>query len=150
MQIHKATIADVDTIHSLISSHAERDKMLFCSKADIYENLQRFNVAKIDARVVGCCALQIIWLDLAEVKSLAIDTPLFGRGIGKELVCAAIRDAKALGSKKIFTLTMEPVFFEKLGFKRTDKKALPMKVWSDCAKCPKQDHCDEIALILPL
>ena len=22
-----------------------------------------------------------------------------------------------------------------------------MKVWSDCAKCPKQNECDEIAMI---
>jgi hypothetical protein len=24
----------------------------------------------------------------------------------------------------------------------------PQKVWLDCAKCPKQDQCDEIALVL--
>jgi len=27
------------------------------------------------------------------------------------------------------------------------KGDLPMKVWSDCARCPKQNECDEIALI---
>jgi len=25
-----------------------------------------------------------------------------------------------------------------------------MKVWSDCARCPKQDHCDEIAMVRSL
>jgi len=25
-----------------------------------------------------------------------------------------------------------------------------MKVWSDCSKCPKQDHCDETAYIMEL
>ncbi len=52
--------------------------------------------------------------------------------------------------EKIFTLTLEPEFFEKLGFERVPKEALPMKVWSDCAKCPKEDHCDEIALVYEL
>ena len=28
-----------------------------------------------------------------------------------------------------------------------DGEMLPMKVWSDCAKCPKQAHCDEFAYI---
>ena len=32
-------------------------------------------------------------------------------------------------------------------FVKVDKGSLPMKVWSDCAKCPKQDHCDETALV---
>jgi amino-acid N-acetyltransferase len=41
---------------------------------------------------------------------------------------------------------MEPAFFEKIGFVRVDTETLPMKVWSDCANCPKQDHCDEVAL----
>jgi amino-acid N-acetyltransferase len=34
-----------------------------------------------------------------------------------------------------------------MGFKVIEKDALPMKVWSDCAKCPKQQNCDEIAVI---
>jgi len=48
---------------------------------------------------------------------------------------------------KVFTLTLESGFFEKLGFKEVAKEALPMKVWSDCAKCTKQEHCDETAMI---
>jgi len=147
MQIYKATISDVDAIHSLISSHAELDKMLFRSKADIYENLQRFTCAKVDGRVVGCCALGVVWSDLAEIKSLAIDKPFFGKGIGSGLVESALEQAKKLGLKEVFTLTLEPVFFEKMGFSRTERESLPMKVWSDCAKCSKQDHCDEVALV---
>ena len=150
MKIRDATIRDVEMIHSLISSYAELDKMLFRSLSDIYENLQVFKVAEVNSVVVGCCALQVIWSDLAEIKSLAIEKGHFDKGIGSALVEACLEKAEEIGLEKIFTLTLEPEFFEKLGFERVPKEALPMKVWSDCAKCPKQDHCDETALIYEL
>jgi len=150
MKIRDATIRDVEMIHSLISSYAELDKMLFRSLSDIYENLQVFKLAEVKSVVVGCCALQVIWSDLAEIKSLAIEKGHFDKGIGSALVEACLEKAEEIGLEKIFTLTLEPEFFEKLGFERVPKEALPMKVWSDCAKCPKQDHCDETALIYEL
>ena len=150
MKIRDALISDVESIDGLISSHAELDRMLFRSQADICENLQSFVVAEEDGAVVGCCALQVLWKELAEVKSLAVDEEFFGRGAGKELVTAAIEQAKRLGFSKVFTLTLEPEFFERLGFVRVEKESLPMKVWRDCARCSKQDNCDEIALIRDL
>ena len=73
MNIRSAKISDVKRINALVSSYAERDRMLFRPMADIYENLQAFTVAELDGDVVGCCALEIIWSDLAEIKSLAVD-----------------------------------------------------------------------------
>ena len=73
MNVRNARISDVKAIHALISSYAERDRMLFRSIADIYEKLQTFIVAELDGGVVGCCGLEIIWSDLAEIKSLAVD-----------------------------------------------------------------------------
>ncbi len=147
MNIRSAKISDVKSINTLISSYAERDRMLFRSMADIYENLQTFIVAEADGSVVGCCALEIIWSDLAEIKSLAVDGANKEKGIGKMLVTAALEQAEQLGVPRVFALTLEPEFFEKLGFKVVEKETLPMKVWSDCARCPKQENCDEIAVI---
>jgi len=147
MNIRSAKISDVKEINALISSYAERDRMLFRSMADIYENLQTFIVAEADCNIVGCCALEIIWSDLAEIKSLAVDGANKEKGIGKMLVNAALEQACRLGVPRIFALTLEPNYFEKLGFEVVKKEALPMKVWSDCAKCPKQQNCDEIAVI---
>ena len=134
-------------INALINEYAEQDKMLFRSMADIYENLRSFHVAEINGQIVGCCALHIIWQDLAEIKSLAVEPSMTGIGIGKALVEASLAHAKDLGLPRVFALTLEPAFFEKLGFERVERDALPMKVWSDCARCPKQDNCDETALI---
>lgn len=147
MKVRSAKISDARAIHSLINSYAERDRMLFRSMADIYENLQAFTVAELDGNVVGCCALQIIWSDLAEIKSLAVDEANTEKGIGKMLVAAATDQAAKLGLPRVFALTLNPDFFQKLGFKVIEKDTLPMKVWSDCAKCPKQQNCDEIAVI---
>ena len=147
MNIRSAKISDAKAINALISSYAEMDRMLFRSLADIYENLQTFIVAELDGNIVGCCALEVIWADLAEIKSLAIDEAYKGKGIGRGLVAAAVEQAAKLGVPKVFALTLEPAFFEKSGFSIVEKETLPMKVWSDCARCPKQQNCDEIAVL---
>ena len=150
MNVRSAKISDVEAIHRLISSYAERDRMLFRSMADIFENLQTFTVAEAEEKVVGCCALEVIWADLAEVKSLAVDQANKEKGIGRLLVSAAIDQARLLEVPRVFALTLEPEFFEKLGFEAVEKDTLPMKVWSDCARCPKQENCDETAVIKPV
>ncbi len=147
MKLRNPKITDAKAIHSLISRYAELDMMLFRSLGDIYENLQIFKVAEVDGAIVGCCALQIVWSDLAEIKSLAVDKDFYDKGIGSALVLGSLEDAKNIGIGRVFTLTLESTFFEKLGFKQVSKDTLPMKVWSDCTKCPKQQNCDEVALM---
>ena len=147
MNTRSAKISDVKAINALINSYAERDRMLFRSVADIYESLQCFTVAELEGHVVGCCALEIIWADLAEIKSLAVDETKKQKGIGRMLVAAASEQAEALGVPRVFALTLEPEFFLKSGFEIVEKEALPMKVWSDCARCSKQQNCDEIAVV---
>ena len=146
MMTRDATIKDVKRIHGLINGYAETERMLFASMSSIYENLQIFKVAELGGEVVGCCAMKVLWEDLAEIKSLAVEKAQFGKGVGRALVAGCMEKARELGLKKIFTLTLEPDFFTKIGFVNVQKESLPMKVWSDCAECPKQDHCDEIAL----
>lgn len=151
MKVRKAKVTDVFAIHALINRYAEEDKMLFRSMADVYENLQIFNVAvESDGQVVGCCAMQVVWADLGELKSLAVDPGFMGKGAGRMLVEGALEQASQLELPKVFTLTLEPEFFEKFGFELVSKDLLPMKVWSDCARCSKQDNCDEIAMILEI
>ena len=147
MKIRSAKIQDVKVIHALISSHAELDRMLFRPMDDIYENLQTFCVVELNGIVIGCCALEIIWSDLAEIKSLAVDKDHMGKGVGRMLVTSVIEQARELGVSQVFALTLDFAFFEKLGFRKIEMDALPMKVWSDCARCSKQQNCDEIAVI---
>ena len=145
--IRRAVVADVPGIATLINAFAERGKMLFRSHAELYETVRDFVVAENGAQVVGVCALEVIWSDLAEVRSLAVDPAWQGKRIGGRLVEAVIGEAQALGVQRVFALTYEQRFFERLGFAVVDKAALPLKVWSECIKCPKRDGCDEIAVV---
>jgi amino-acid N-acetyltransferase len=147
MEIRKAKVSDGKAVYALVTEYAEQDKMLFRSLADIYESLQTFQVAELDGRILGCCALEVVWSDLAEIKSLAVEHSEKDRGIGRLLVGAAVEEAGRLGVSRVFALTLEPAFFVKHGFEIVEKHTLPMKVWSDCAKCPKQDNCDETAVV---
>ena len=148
MKVRTARVSDVDAIHALISDSAEQDRMLFRSKSDIFENIQAFVVAEEGESMSGCCALEVIWADLSEVKSLAVDARCRGKGVGRALVEAVVDMAADLGVTRVFALTLEPEFFERMGFGLVDRSTLPMKVWRDCARCPKQQHCDEIAMIM--
>jgi amino-acid N-acetyltransferase len=147
MKVRNAKVSDAKAIYGLVSNYAEQDKMLFRSMADIYKNLQSFTVAELDGEVAGCCALEVVWSDLAEIKSLAVDESSKGKGVGKVLVNAAVELAMELGIGKVFALTLDPDFFARLGFQVVEKGVLPMKVWSDCARCPKQENCDETAVV---
>jgi amino-acid N-acetyltransferase len=145
--IRPATIHDVPRIQEIINSHAELGKMLFKSYAQLYEDLRDFGVCEIDGEVVGCAALTIIWADLAEIRSLAVDDRFRGKGVGRSLVEWTVSEARRLGIRRLFALTYEQAFFAKLGFETVTKDSLPLKVWSDCVRCPKRDGCDEIAVI---
>ncbi|HUO08348.1 MAG TPA: N-acetyltransferase [Phycisphaerae bacterium] len=149
MKIRPATVRDVPGIAALIEAFAQRGKMLFRSHAELYEAIRDFFVAEEEegGRVVGICALEIVWADLAEVRSLAVEASMQGKGIGKMLVNAVVEEARRLEIHRVFALTYEQAFFERLGFAVVDKSALPLKVWSVCIKCPKRDGCDEIAMV---
>ncbi len=124
--------------------------MLFKSYAQLYEDLRDFAVYEEAGKVVGCVAVGIIWADMAEIRSLAVDSSQRGRGLGTELVRWCIDDARRLGIRKLMSLTYEERFFAKLGFVVVNKESLPLKVWSDCVRCPKNLACDEIAMVYEL
>ena len=137
-------------MQEIINSHAELGKMLFKSYAQLYEDLRDFAVYEKEGRVVVCCALAIIWADLTEIRSLAVDDAFRGQGIGRRLTEWAIDEARRLQIRRIMSLTYEQGFFEKLGFEVVNKDTLPLKVWSDCVRCPKREGCDEIAMVREL
>jgi amino-acid N-acetyltransferase len=148
--VRKACMADVEPIFALVNTYSRLQIMLPRSRADLYESLREFQVAEADGEVVGCGALAIQWDGLAEIKSLAVAEPAQGRGIGQRLVAACLEEARSLGIGRVFALTLAPAFFERLGFARLAKEALPHKVWADCVRCPKFPDCDEEALVIDL
>ena len=148
MNIARATIQDVPTMHRLINDYANRGDMLPRALSQIYENLRDFYVVRDDdSNVVGCAALHVIWMDLAEVRSLAVDESRQSEGIGAMLIDACVDEARELGLPRIFSLTRQPGFFERVGFTLIDKSQLPHKIWAECYYCPKFPDFDEVAFM---
>lgn len=150
MRIRKAKISDLKQVHKLINDFARREQMIPRSLNEIYETLRDFVVCEDYGDICGVCALHIMWEDLAEIRSLAVDKKYQKKGIGKTLVKQCLKEAKALGLKRIFALTYQPAFFKKIGFLDIDKSSLPQKIWGDCLRCHKFPECDEQAVIINL
>lgn len=150
--IRKASIKDVKAIKELINTFAEKGEMLPRALGELYDSLRDFFVYEKDGKIIGVAALHVGWEGLAELRSVAVSPDFLGRGIGKELVTACLKDARALGVKEVFVLTYVQGFFEKMGFALARRDDLPQKVWTECRnKCVKYpDECNEAALTLPL
>jgi amino-acid N-acetyltransferase len=144
--IRKAILQDARQIHRLLLTYAKDGLVLSRSLMEIFEAIRDFYVFVEGDRVVGAAALNICWEDLAEVRSLVVDESFAGHGIGKHLVEACLSEARTLGIGRVFALTYQQAFFEKLGFSVIEKSELPQKIWGDCIKCAKFPECDEIAL----
>ena len=148
MNIRPAQVKDAPAICALVNHYAERGRMLHRSLESIYDALREFLVAEnSDGAVVGCVATDIFWADLAEIKSLAVEPGSKGSGIGRRLVEAAVAQSRALGVTRLFALTYEKDFFEKMGFRAIPRETLPEKVWRECIACPRADCCDEVAML---
>ncbi len=147
--IRKATIKDVTFVHSLLQGYGEKGELLSRPLSELYDHLRDFwlFVDESKDQILGCCALQFCWEDLAEIRSLAVHPNHLGEKIGSRLTEAALAEAKSFQIKKIFALTYKPVFFNKFGFVEIDRSQLPLKIWGDCILCVKFPDCDEVAMM---
>ena len=135
---------------TLIDRYAVEDRMLSRSRDFLEEHLRDFVVAEEDGRFLGCAALAVLTRDLAEVRSLAVAPESGRRGVGKALVLACVEQARSLGLRRVFALTLVPEFFQRCGFTLTSLGHLPEKSAAECPVCPKRTACDEQAMLLHL
>lgn len=147
--LRAAEPADAVLINKLLHSYAVQGVLLDRSVEDILFYLKNFTVAVDEAgSLLGCMAVRDFGNDLLEVRSLAIQPDLRKSGIGRKLVEKAIARLDAeCGTYRLFALTLQPGFFERLNFKLVEKELFPEKIWADCSHCPKQHCCDEYAVI---
>jgi amino-acid N-acetyltransferase len=150
MKVDRAKVCDANSVHQLIGHFADKGEVLPRALSEIYEGIRDYFVVRQGVRVIACAALQVTWVDLAEIRSLAVDEQAQSQEIGSKLVQACLEEAKELGIPRVFCLVRKPAFFEKHGFQLIDKKELPQKVWAECYRCPKFPDCDEVALMRQL
>ena len=147
IEVRKAGMRDIPNVLALINEYAANGIMLARTEFEMSENIRDFTVAYAGEVLAGCAALHFYTPTSAEVRSLAVRPDLKQSGVGRALVEALEEEAHADDLSSIFAFTYVPGFFERLGFVEVERGELPLKVWKDCLRCPKFDHCDEIAVI---
>ena len=151
VRVVRATVRDAEGIARLVNSWAAQGQMLPRTLGETYENLRDFFVVRDEAgAVIGCGALHIVWKDMAELKSLAVEESAHSRGIGAAITRACVEEGRTLGLAGLFALTYRPGFFERLDWRQADVMTLPRKVWNECYRCPKFPGCDEIAMVIDI
>ncbi|MFI0352358.1 amino-acid N-acetyltransferase [Actinomadura sp. 9N407] len=140
--IRRARTADVQQISRLVGLYAGSGRRLLRkATVKLFEDVQEFWVAEEPAagtgpaagmepaagtepatgtepgRIIGCGALHVMWEDLAEVRSVAVDRDQVGRGIGHRIVARLLETARELGVERVFCLTFEVEFFGRHGFR---------------------------------
>ncbi|MBG0790218.1 MAG: N-acetyltransferase [Desulfovibrionaceae bacterium] len=151
--IRKARIKDVKAIHGLLMSTDQHEGLVLPrSFSQLYSHLRDFVVAVDgDGKVIGCCALSLIWEDLAEIRSLVVSPEHRGNHLGRKLVEACLSESVTLGIYKVYTLTEVPGFFARLGFAEEGMESLNQKIFLDCLNCPRfPDLCNEVAMTMNL
>ena len=118
--VRRARTGDVPAIRSFIDLYADDRILLSKPTVTLYEDIQEFWVADVGGAVAGCGALHVMWDDLAEVRTLAVDPAFRGRGIGHAVLTRLLEQARELGVRKVFCLTFEVAFFRAHGFQVMD------------------------------
>jgi amino-acid N-acetyltransferase len=129
--IRRARTADVPVIRRLVDTYSPDRRLLSKATVTLYEDVQEFRVAAgvDDDAVVGCGALHVMWDDLAEIRTVAVDPGSRGRKIGHRIVAELLDSARELGVRRVFVLTFETGFFASFGFVEIDGAPVPPAVY---------------------
>ena len=139
MQVRRARTSDVPQVRDLVDRWTPDRRLLGKATVTLYEDVQEFFVAvEPDGRVVGCGALHVLWADLAEVRTLAVDPALQGRGVGHRLLDRVLEQARELGVSRVFCLTFETDFFGRHGFTPVDRVLVDPRVEVELLQSPDE------------
>ncbi|KZM34691.1 amino-acid N-acetyltransferase [Oerskovia enterophila] len=150
LTLRPALPADVRAIRGLVEPYAQARILLAKEMVGYYEAVQEFVVADVgepgSPEVVGCGALHVMWDDLAEIRTLAVDQAWRGHRVGHQLVVELLDRARALGLRRVFCLTFEVDFFRAHGFEAIDGTPVSPDVYAELLR----SHDDGVAEFLDL
>jgi amino-acid N-acetyltransferase len=148
VKISSAAPQHAKEILRLLKPYFDAGVILFRDKKNIISHIHNFTVAEYCGKLVGCIAVRDFKNGLYEIRSLVVDAEVTGKGIGSALIAYSVDLINELmDGKKVFALTLRPNVFTLVGFKLVVKEMFPEKVWHDCEKCGKKEHCDEVAVL---
>jgi amino-acid N-acetyltransferase len=144
--MRRATPKDAAGIHALTEQFVGDGLLLPRTLEQVNRTIRDYVIAIEDGTVVGCGALRIYSSQSAEVGALAVSESCRGLGLGRHIVDALVADAKLLGIRRVFALTMQVEFFGKVGFDATNVAEFPEKIAADCNQCARRASCVEVAV----
>ena len=115
--IRRARPSDAAIISALIDQHVPAGTLLPRAPEFVAERAIDFLVATDRERVVGCVHLEEYSPSLAEVRSIVVDGPHQGRGIGAALVDAVERLARTREYRTLFAVSNNDAFFRSRGYR---------------------------------
>ncbi|MFC8127754.1 amino-acid N-acetyltransferase [Streptomyces sp. NPDC057302] len=148
VSVRRARTADVPVVRNLLDSYARRGILLDKATVALYESIQEFWVAERDdnAEVVGCGALHVMWEDLAEVRTLAVNPDVKGAGVGHQVLGKLLQTARWLGVRRVFCLTFEVDFFAKHGFVEIGETPVDGDVYSELLRSKDEGVAEFLGL----
>lgn len=125
--VRPTTTDDFERVEAFIEPFVKDGRILPRTTEELRNLLPHGFLAELDGKIVGFAALEIYSPKLGEIRSLAVDDALRGRGIGRALVGACIRRAEERNVFEVMVVTSEDAFFQRCGFDYTlpgEKRAL--------------------------
>lgn len=133
--VRRARTSDVAAIRALIEPLVAERILLGKERVVFYESVQEFRVAETpDGALIGCGALHVMWEDLGEVRTLAVDPAWLGAGVGRALLERLEADARELGLSRLFCLTFEVAFFTRNGYGEIGEGVIDPEVYSEMVR----------------
>jgi amino-acid N-acetyltransferase len=129
--VRSARTSDVALIRRLIDTYAAAQILLDKPTVTLYEDVQEFVIAELDGQPVGCGALHVMWSDLAEIRTLAVDPDCRQSGVGHAVLETLLDRARAVGVDRVFCLTFEVEFFAAHGFRAFTATAVEPAVYDE-------------------
>jgi amino-acid N-acetyltransferase len=119
-EVRRAVTHDVSFIRRMVDNYTLDGRLLAKAWVNLYEDVQEFLVADSGGEVIGCGALHVMWEDVAEVRTLAVDPDHLRSGVGSAILESLIAQARTLGVRRVFCLTFETSFFARHGFQEIE------------------------------
>jgi amino-acid N-acetyltransferase len=130
--VRRARTSDVRAIRRLINANVASGRLLDKATVTLYEDIQEFLVAeRADGMIAGCGALHVMWEDLAEIRTVAVDASSRGHSVGRRLVDALVAAAREIGVRRVFVLTFEVEFFARRGFEEIEGSPVSAEVYAE-------------------